>query len=272
MNGRWRYGQVTRALVGVCLCSSAALSAEDGGAVTTPAPRAAAEATAQGGSPPSKQVSSSHAKDRGAIVYQRNCSWCHGVAGDGMGPSAHRFANPATNFTAGVFKCRSTPAGSLPTDGDLRRSINAGLDATGMPSFIALGPMQIDELVETVKLFSPRFEKETPKPAPLPPEPPDSPASVAHGKEVYASMKCATCHGERGEGGPGALKLRNPDGTEAHVTDFTRWHGLKCGDEPAQIYDSIANGLDGTAMAPYAGAMSPEDGWNLVHYIIRLRR
>lgn len=208
----------------------------------------------------------------GRADYQRWCVSCHGYAGDGHGTSAHRFDNAATDFTRGVYKCRSTPSGTLPSDEDLRRSIRDGLFDTGMPSFIAVGAMQIDDLVAVLKSFSARFARESPgQPIAVPPEPPRDPPSIARGAQVYDRMKCGNCHGARGRGGgPGAANLRNDDGAEAHVTDLA---GLfKCGDKPTRIFTTLMTGLDGTPMSSYAETITPEEAWDLVHFVESLRR
>jgi cytochrome c oxidase cbb3-type subunit 2 len=203
----------------------------------------------------------------------RYCAWCHGEHGDGRGPSNDRYAVKPTSFTLGVYKCRSTPTGTPPTDDDLRRSIRRGLYGTGMPRFAALGPLQIDGLVETMRHFSPQRMHERPgTPIEVPKEPTNDPASVARGREVYDRMKCASCHGERGEGGPAAVNLRNDDGSIARVTDFTQKDALKCGRSPARIYTTLMTGLDGTPMAAYAEAVTPEEAWDMVHYLMSLRR
>ncbi len=49
--------------------------------------------------------------------YRRYCQVCHGKMGDGNGESAQWFEPPLypkpRDFTLGVFKCRSTPTGTL---------------------------------------------------------------------------------------------------------------------------------------------------------------
>ena len=210
---------------------------------------------------------------RGLVAFARYCGSCHGPDGDGRGPSARRFVAPATSFLTGVYKCRSTASGALPTDQDLRRSIVDGLPGSGMPPFGALGPLQIDDLVETLKHFSSRFGRE----AQVPPlavtgEPANDGQSVSRGAQVYDRLKCATCHGWRGEGGPGAANLRNDDGTSAEVTDFTRKYSLRCGDTADRLYVTIMTGLDGTPMASYAEAVAGSDAWDVVQYILSVRR
>src|SRR6266542_2523803 len=48
--------------------------------------------------------------------YRRFCVGCHGVLGDGEGDNAMWIDPKPRNFTLGIFKCRSTPTGTLPTD------------------------------------------------------------------------------------------------------------------------------------------------------------
>jgi cytochrome c oxidase cbb3-type subunit 2 len=223
--------------------------------------------------PPPPSGPPNAAARRGQVDFDRYCAECHGYAGDGRGTSAKRFSVAATNFIPAVYKCRSTPTDTLPTDDDLKRSIRRGLAGTAMAQFLALGPLQVDDLVETLKHFSSRFEHEPQgTPIDVPPEPPTDAASVARGLKVYDRLKCANCHGWRGEGGPGAINLHNDDGSPAIVTDFTRKYSLKCGDGPARIYTTLMTGLDGTPMSGYAEAVSPEDAWDLVHYVESVRR
>src|SRR6266540_3743479 len=64
---------------------------------------------------------------RGQRVFARYCISCHGVEGDGRGPTADWVDPKPRILTSGVFKFRSTPSGALPTDADLLRTITNGL-------------------------------------------------------------------------------------------------------------------------------------------------
>ncbi len=55
----------------------------------------------------------------GLVLYRRFCVGCHGPAGDGTGENAQWIDPKPRDFTLAVFKCRSTPTGTLPTDDDL---------------------------------------------------------------------------------------------------------------------------------------------------------
>ena len=75
--------------------------------------------------------------DREKILssYMTYCAGCHGEKGDGAGKAAEYLYPKPRDFTLGLFKIRSTPSGSLPTDEDLLRVISQGMHGSGMPNF-----------------------------------------------------------------------------------------------------------------------------------------
>ncbi len=205
---------------------------------------------------------------RGEHVYQRYCLSCHGLHGDGRGESAQFLDPRPRDFTKGVFKWRSTPSGTLPVDGDLFKTIRNGLYNTNMPRWSGLTDGQLQSVVAYVESFSPLFvTDQRGKPIEIPPEPPATPESIAAGKQVYQSMGCFNCHGQEGRGdGPSALTLTDDWGRPIRPFDFTTGH-LKCGGENRDIYRVFMTGLNGTPMPSFADAMTPEQAWNLVHYL-----
>ena len=52
----------------------------------------------------------------GKKVYFKRCVWCHGIEGEGDGPSADRLFTRPRNFIQGTFKIRTTDSGELPMD------------------------------------------------------------------------------------------------------------------------------------------------------------
>src|SRR5207247_2095034 len=72
---------------------------------------------------------------RGKEEFEEHCIGCHGVRGDGNGLAATFLFPRPRDFTIGVFKFRSTPSGSLPTDGDLFRTITRGGRWPRMPTW-----------------------------------------------------------------------------------------------------------------------------------------
>ena len=112
-----------------------------------------------------------HAKDAKGD-YRRYCVGCHGDEGDGNGENEPWVDPKPRDFELGVFKCRSTPTGTLPTDEDLFDTIARGLDRSNMPPWNTFTKQQRADLVAYVKHFSPRFVSEKPgTPIPIPPAP-----------------------------------------------------------------------------------------------------
>jgi mono/diheme cytochrome c family protein len=173
------------------------------------------------------------------------------------------------DFTAGVFKCRSTPTGSLPLDGDLFATIGRGIHASAMPSWIALMPQQRADLVVYVKVFCPRLQNEKIEaPLAIPDEPPDTPDSQARGKQVFDRMECWKCHGRQGKGnGPSASTLTDSKDRPIVPYDFTSGERFKCGTTNEDLYRIFMTGLDGTPMPAFNGDLKAEEGWDLVHYL-----
>jgi mono/diheme cytochrome c family protein len=88
-------------------------------------------------------------------LYRRDCAICHGISGNGVGPTAG-FLNPyPRDFRRGIFKYQST-AGTVtpPTDEDLRTILVRGMPDTSMPSFRLLSDVELDSLVDYVKYLA----------------------------------------------------------------------------------------------------------------------
>jgi mono/diheme cytochrome c family protein len=94
-------------------------------------------------------------------LYRRHCAHCHGVSGDGRGPTAAILDPYPRDYRQGVFKFKSTYTAAQPTDADLHRILHDGIPGTAMPSFALLPPDEIAALVEYVKYLSMRGQMET---------------------------------------------------------------------------------------------------------------
>ena len=93
-------------------------------------------------------------------LYREHCAHCHGISGDGAGPTA-AFLNPyPRDYRKGWFKFKSTPIGVRPTHDDLKRIVLEGIPGTAMPSFKLLPDLEVDALVHYVKYLSIRGETE----------------------------------------------------------------------------------------------------------------
>ena len=210
---------------------------------------------------------------RGKELYRRYCIGCHGARGDGSGENAPYLDPKPRDFTAGVFKCRSTDTGHIPSDLDLYQTIGRGLHASAMPSWFPLTRQERIDLVAYVKTFSQRFREEKPEPVvPIPPEPPDTQESIHRGQEVYKKMECAKCHGVGGHGdGPSASTLTDSKDRPIAVYDFTTGERFKCGQSNQDLYRIFMTGLDGTPMPSYLQDLKPDQAWDLVHYLRTLQ-
>src|ERR1019366_7974614 len=91
---------------------------------------------------------------KGSTRYRIHCLHCHGVPGDGRGPTA-RWINPhPRDFRAGLFKFQSVNQSDgktrPPTRADLLRTLSHGIEGTAMPSFRLLEDKELDWLVSYV--------------------------------------------------------------------------------------------------------------------------
>jgi mono/diheme cytochrome c family protein len=94
-------------------------------------------------------------------LYRRHCAHCHGISGDGQGPTAAILNPYPRDYRRGIFKFKGTYTAVQPTDEDLRRIIDNGIPGTAMPAFKLLPPDEVDALVEYVKYLSIRGQMET---------------------------------------------------------------------------------------------------------------
>jgi mono/diheme cytochrome c family protein len=97
----------------------------------------------------------------GYTLYRRHCLHCHGVSGDGNGPTADFLYPRPRDYRKGLFKFTSTATGAKPTRDDLRRTIRHGLVGTSMPAFDAqMKPEEIEQVIDYVIFLSMRGETE----------------------------------------------------------------------------------------------------------------
>jgi mono/diheme cytochrome c family protein len=209
----------------------------------------------------------------GASLYHSRCASCHGDNGDGKGPMAPRLNVPPTSFIAGVYKLRSTPSGSIPTDSDLFTTITRGVHGTPMLPWTDLREEERWALVFHLQSLSVRFHEERPvRPISVPPAPVEDAALREKGRRLYATLQCTACHGEKGmANGSRANLYRSPSGQlDVHIRDFSRGRFIR-GTEMKDIYLTLRVGLEGTPMASY-DALADGDIWALAAYVRSLIR
>lgn len=147
----------------------------------------------------------------GALIYQHNCSSCHGEAREGgIGPS---LASPSF---LGATDARY-----------LYRAIVEGRPSTAMPAWRHLSARNVGALIAYLRSFAPETKLESSYDEP--------PGDHAVG-EVYYRAACIGCHGERGVGGVGP-QLANGVFLSS-VSD-------------AALFEWIARGRAGTSMVGF---------------------
>ena len=106
-----------------------------------------------------------HKLQAGRRLYMQHCMHCHGVTGDGNGPTARYIRNHRLNplprdYRRGLFKFTSTKIGFYASRDDLRRTVTQGLAGTYMPSFLLLETDELDAIVEFIRFLAMRGEVE----------------------------------------------------------------------------------------------------------------
>ncbi|NJD87612.1 MAG: cytochrome c [Betaproteobacteria bacterium] len=116
---------------------------------------------------------------RGATVYQRVCSACHGEKGDGRSLASHALRTAPRDFTTEEARLA------------LSREYMIAIVRDGRPHTPMVGRTERlaqDEIEAAVDFIRAAF---------MPPEPG---TPLAKGRSLYRSS-CAGCHGDRGQGG-----------------------------------------------------------------------
>jgi len=209
----------------------------------------------------------------GAPLYRRYCVGCHGTIGDGEGENAQWLDPKPRNFTLAVFKCRSTPTGTLPLDQDLYNTIGRGIVNSNMPHWAPLTNQDRADLVAYVKHFSPRWVGEkSGAPIQIPTEPQVTADRIKAGQAVFKRVECWKCHGVEGRAnGPSADTLTDDLNRPIKPFNFHDETQFKCGSTDQDLYKIFMTGLDGTPMPSFADNLKPEDAWDLVFYLRTLQ-
>lgn len=96
----------------------------------------------------------------GRNLYMRHCLHCHGVSGDGNGPTAPYLNPKPRDYRRGEFKFTSTAVGVKARRDDLHLILTNGIPGTSMPSFVLLKPAELTAIVEYVRWLAMRGEFE----------------------------------------------------------------------------------------------------------------
>ncbi len=228
---------------------------------------------------------------QGKDAYETRCSGCHGMQGNGKGPGAAMLDPKPRDFTQAVFKLKTTPLGSMPTNDDLLKVINQGVIGTSMPSFILVSDTEKRAIIEYIKTFAPDSWKKQNDTESIPAF--SMPQDVFTKKDKFLSyarvgrvwfqeLGCITCHGVSGRGdGPSAATLLDAWGNPIRPANLHKPY-IKRGYTIQDVAYSIAQGVDGTPMPAHATILEgveekfPEIKekrfiWELAAYVFYLR-
>ncbi len=99
-------------------------------------------------------------EEEGRGLYRKHCVVCHGVSGNGRGPTAAVQVPYPRDYRMGVFKFKSTPRGVKPLREDLAKLIRGGIAGTAMKPIPELTEEDVQSLVDYVIYLSWRGELE----------------------------------------------------------------------------------------------------------------
>jgi DMSO reductase family type II enzyme heme b subunit len=245
------------------------------------------------------KIASQRAKMSSMDIYQLRCAVCHGEKGAGDGPAAKFLRPRPRDFTAGLWKYKTSPGDLPPRDIDLFTTIKSGLDNTSMPGWPdVLNDKQIGDLVALIKTFdtsgiwAPKDAKNEdfdndgrylkPNVRIITDEESTegqiaySAESIALGKEVFEE-NCRKCHGQEGRGNITSGKFLDDDwGYRIWSRDLTKpwtWRVTEVSSETDQaahndahrdetirnIYTRVSIGIRGTPMPSHRATQKGED-------------
>lgn len=225
---------------------------------------------------------------RGRESYTTYCSGCHGANGDGQGPAAKFLEPKPRDFTKGRVKFASVPAGEMPQDADLYRTITKGLHGTSMPSWFLLPKSEVEDIIVYIKTFTPN-RKPPGAIVSIPQDPwAKSPEKgVAEGEKLYHGLAaCMSCHpayttkpkiveAMKSYDVPFSTFREKPYDSE---TKDSEWgapirppdflvDNIKSGTAREDLVRVIATGVGGTAMPSWGATLTPKQLWGLAYYV-----
>jgi cbb3-type cytochrome c oxidase subunit I len=172
---------------------------------------------------------------RGANVFARNCTGCHGPNGDGNGPAAVALLPKPRGLATARF-----------SDAALSDILWSGVTGSSMPGWHDLPGNDLRALAAYIRSVgeAPGADEAL------------TGAEAQTARELY-QKNCLACHGPEGNG--------NVTAASAVVPAPTAFRRIR----PAQSYavDVITNGIAGTSMTPWKEKLSEEDRRFLARYV-----
>lgn len=214
---------------------------------------------------------------RGERIYQKRCALCHGEQGDADSPAAELLIPPPRDFTAGLYKFKTTAFNDdIPNDDDLFRMIRDGMPATVMPGWAdILSERDIRDLVAHIKTFAGYEEEKPTRQVDYGERITASPESIAAGRKLFRD-RCVECHGDAGKG-DAIKKLKDDAGNRTWPRNLTKPWTFRASNHPKDIFTRISVGIPGTQMPAFADPkskkrLSVEERWHVANYVASLAK
>lgn len=241
----------------------------------------------------------------GGRLYYRHCLQCHGLSGDGRGPTGLWIHPYPRDFRRGSFKFTSTGDFAKPSKTDLLNTITNGLPGTAMPSFallplesrerlasyviylsirgqvefLSLQAIANDEIAEDeVPIFARErlrhilrsWDQANPRETASPSGSPEREEqnhhdSIRRGFELFTSSQGPGCISCHHDFGRHSIYRYDVWGTVVRPADLTR--GLyKSGKDDVEIFRRIRGGIAASGMPAHPG-LSDCQVWDLVRFV-----
>jgi mono/diheme cytochrome c family protein len=241
----------------------------------------------------------------GSRLFRDRCQECHGLSGDGRGPTAPWLTPHPRDYRAGAFKFTST--GKKPTRADLFHTLTNGLKPTAMPSFGMRTEEERDRLVDYVMFLAVRGKTELEVlktllvhgeegltgdvadeaatvlkselrawlaadaevipavPPGVPDGSPEMAESIRRGNALFLDPKGGGCVTCHANYGRDAKYQYDVWGTRIKPAPLTEVR-KKGGSEPEQLFRRVRGGIPPSNM-PASPTLSDAQIWELVHFL-----
>lgn len=218
------------------------------------------------------------AVEKGKVVYDKRCTWCHGDEGAGDGAAQERLLPPPRDFTSGNYKIKTSDFEEMvPSDEDVFRMIRDGMPGTAMPGWKdILSEQDMWDLVAYVKSFA-GFEQPPAKLVDYGTQVKSSDESIEKGKHLFEDGdRCVECHGKSGKGSA-SKRLKGDAGERTWPRNLTKPWTFIGSSDPKDIFTRISTGIPGTEMPSFADPgsqkkLSVEERWHVANYVASIAK
>lgn len=228
---------------------------------------------------------------RGEVLYQKQCSVCHGPHGRGDGQAEYLLYPKPRDFAGDKFRLISTTSQQA-TDEDLFKVIERGMAGSSMPPWKHLSETdrwalvyyvrylsEVDDYIQAGDITVDMVEKGLPwewldkivnknidlnQTITIPEEPKTTREGLNRGRELFVAS-CAGCHGAEGRG-DGQQNMVDGKGLPTRPRDLTAGV-FKADSSSEELYFRMVAGIPGSPMPSYTGVFTQEQIWDLIHFV-----